>query len=229
MASKDLKVEDIAASLEKNLGVPKQKEKSAPLDTLISGILSQNTSDNNRDRAYASLRKRFPTWDDVLKAESRAIARAIRVGGLANQRARRIKGVLRWVRDSYGELSLDSICDMELTAATERLTALKGVGVKTARVVLLFACGLDVFPVDTHILRVSKRLGILPANCSAEKAHQIMGNLVPKGKAYSLHLNLIKLGRTLCRPRKPECGECPIAKWCDYGRDKAHLSMQGAK
>lgn len=225
MSAKGRRVRAVALKLERSWGAPKRKRRN-PLDTLISGILSQNTNDNNRDRAYASLRERFPTWDDVLRADSRAIARAIRVAGLANQRARRIKAVLRWVRSSYGELRLDSICDMSPVEATDRLTALKGVGVKTARVVLLFACGMDLFPVDTHILRVSKRLGFLPARCSSERAHRIMGGLVPRGKAHSLHLNLIRLGRTVCKPGRPRCGTCPIARWCDYPRDRSYRSMQ---
>lgn len=219
------RIGSIIGALERSFGVPKWRGKRPVLETLISGILSQNTNDRNRDRAYELLRERFPKWEDVLRARSGSVAAAIRVGGLANQRAKRIKGLLSWVKETYGGFDLQFICEMEPEEATGLLLPLKGVGIKTVRVVLLFACGKDVFPVDTHILRVSRRLGLLPPNCSAWKAHQIMGGLVPGRRAYSFHLNLIRLGRVICKPRGPLCWECPISRWCGHGRDLSGKSQ----
>lgn len=218
LGRRERRIGSIIGALERSFGVPRWQGRRPVLETLISGILSQNTNDRNRDRAYALLRERFPRWEDVLEASPRRVAAAIRVGGLANQRANRIRGLLSWAKETYGGFDLQFICEMEPEEATELLLTLKGIGIKTVNVVLLFACGKDVFPVDTHILRVSKRLGLIPANCSAWKAHQTMGGLVPRRRAYSFHLNLIRLGRILCKPRGPRCWECPISKWCDYGR-----------
>jgi len=181
---------------------------------LIGTILSQNTNDLNRDRAFASLRGRFATWEEVLEGRRREIARAIRVGGLAEQKSGRIKEILRWLKETRGELSLDFICRMRKGEAIETLRSLPGVGPKTAAVVLLFACGKEVFPVDTHIHRVTRRLGLVPESASAEKAHEVMGELVPRGAAYRLHLNMIRLGRAICHPRRPRCDECPLEEVC---------------
>ncbi|MFC1715999.1 endonuclease III domain-containing protein [Candidatus Poribacteria bacterium] len=208
------KVRDIDDILEKELGIPERWSKKDPLSSLVQTILSQNTNDNNSGRAYSNLREHFPSWEDVLKADAEEIADAIRVGGLANQKSVRIKGVLKWLKDTYGELNLDFICDMEPEEATDMLLKLKGVGLKTINVMLCFACEKDVFPVDTHILRITKRLDLVPENATADKAHEIMGKLFPEGKAFSLHVNLIGFGRAVCHARKPECEGCPLIKHC---------------
>ena len=208
------KVRDIDEILEKEFGIPERGGDRDPLSSLVRTILSQNTNDNNSGRAYSNLRERFPSWEDVLEADAEEIADVIRVGGLANQKSVGIKGVLEWLRDTYGELNLDFICDMEPGEAIEVLLKLKGVGLKTINVTLCFACGKDVFPVDTHILRITKRLALVPENASADKAHEIMGKLFPEGKAFSLHMNLIRFGRTTCHARKPECEGCPLIKHC---------------
>lgn len=208
------KLAEINRILEQEFGILERREDEDPLSSLVHTILSQNTNDTNSGRAYANLRERFPSWEDVLKAEAEEIADVIRVGGLANQKSVRIKGVLEWLRDTYGELNLDFICDMETAEAIQMLLKLKGVGLKTINVMLCFSCGKDVFPVDTHILRVTKRLGLVPANASADRAHEIMGQLFPEGKAFSLHMNLIRFGRAVCHARKPECEGCPLIKYC---------------
>ena len=208
------KVREINDILEKGFGIPERRGDRDPLDTLVNTILSQNTNDTNRDRAYSTLRERFPSWGDVLAADAEEIADAIRVGGLANQKSVRIKNVLAWIKDTYGELNVDFICDMEPAEVIKTFSKLKGIGLKTMNVVLAFACGRDVFPVDTHILRISKRLALVPANASADKAHEIMGQLFPKGKAFSLHINLIRFGRTICHSRKPECRGCQLIEYC---------------
>ena len=208
------KVSEINDILEKDLGIPERWHDRSTLDSLIRTILSQNTTDTNSDRAFSNLKERFPEWENVLDADTEEIADLIRVGGLANQKAARIKNVLAWIKENYGELNIDFICDMETEEVIETFLRLKGIGLKTINVVLSFACGKDVFPVDTHILRITKRLDIVPKNVSADDAHEIMGKLFPKGKAYSLHVNLIRFGRTICHARKPECRVCPLIDYC---------------
>jgi endonuclease-3 len=208
------KVEEINDILEDIFGIPEQRKDVNPLDSLIETILSQNTNDVNRNKAYSTLRERFPSWDDLLEADVKDIADAIRVGGLANKKSIRIKEALLWIKNNYGELNIDFICDMEPEDAIETFTKLKGVGLKTMKVVLAFACGKDVFPVDTHILRISKRLDLVADNASADKAHEVMGQLFPEGKAYSLHINMIRFGRNICHARKPECKSCPLIDYC---------------
>ena len=143
------KVRDIDKILEEELGIPERWGHKDPLSSLVQTILSQNTNDNNSGRAYDNLREQFPSWEEVLEADAEEIADAIRVGGLANQKSVSIKGALKWLKDTYGELNLDFICDMNTDDAMEMLLKLKGVGLKTVNVMLCFACHKDVFPVDT--------------------------------------------------------------------------------
>ncbi len=184
-----------------------------PLDVLVKTVLSQNTSDGNRDRAYQGLRGRFPSWERVMTADPRDIEEAIRPGGLGRQKSVRIKRMLQSIKQREGKLDLKRVCKMETQDALEYLYSFKGVAEKTAAVVLLFSCQKPVFPVDTHILRVSKRLGLLPVKADARKAHALMGELVPPEAAYRLHLNFIEHGRKICRP-KPMCGECTLNTRC---------------
>ncbi len=213
------KAEFISDTLEGLLGVPTRDGAGDVLECLILTILSQNTTDVNRDRGYAELKDRFPTWEAVLQADVKAIAVAIRLAGLGNQKSRTIKDFLSWLKTERGELSLEFIHDMETEAALELLCQHKGIGIKTACVTLSFACGREVFPVDTHILRISKRLGLIPSNCSAEKAHQMLPPIVPEGKAYPFHMNLIYFGRQICDARKPLCERCPLTHHCLYYKD----------
>ena len=216
------KAEFISDTLERLLGVPTRDGAGDVLACLILTILSQNTTDVNRDKGYAELKARFPTWEDVLHADVTAIATAIRLAGLGNQKSRTIKNFLSWLKTEHGELSLEFIHNMETEAALELLCQHKGIGIKTACVTLSFACGREVFPVDTHILRISKRLGLVPANCSAEKAHQVLPPIVPEGKAYPFHMNLIYFGRQICDARKPLCERCPLTQHCLYYKDNLH-------
>jgi len=209
------KVEKVSDTLENIFSVPNRGEVE-PLDCLIRTILSQNTNDVNRDRAYDNLRECFPTWEDVLSADVSEIEEKIRVGGLSNQKSERIKNFLNQLQLEKGTLSLDFINELETNAAVEFLCQYKGIGVKTAYVTLAFAFGRDVFPVDTHVLRISKRLGFIPDNCTAEKAHELMAPLVPQGKAFSFHMNLIRFGRQICHARNPKCGECTVTDYCLY-------------
>ncbi len=183
---------------------------------LVATMLSQNTSDRNSNRAYRELRRRFPGWQSVANAGLPALRAAIRVGGMANQKAPRIRGALRIIREQYGRYSLAALRRMPDEEAIDRLTALEGVGVKTAACVLLFSLGRDVFPVDTHVHRVCHRLGLVPPCPTPEKTFAAMRDLVPPGKAYSLHTNMIRFGRRICRSASPRCDRCPLFHECVY-------------
>jgi endonuclease III len=213
-ADSRVKVRKIARLLERKFGVPQEEVAGDPLDTLILTILSQNTNDQNRDRAYQGLKKNFPQWDRVLRSDVRKLVQAIRPGGLAQQKARRIKEILTWIEKQYGELSLITLNRMNSEEIKAALGRLKGVGPKTIHCLLLFGLGREAFPVDTHILRVGKRLGFIPEKMDAEKAHSWMAPLVPEGKSLSLHINLIRLGRSLCKANHPRCADCFLRKEC---------------
>ena len=211
-----IELEFLTQELERHLGVPRLTSGRNALNALIMTILSQNTNDKNRDLAFRRLKEKFPRWQLALKAGAKAIEGTIRPGGLSNQKAQRIHRILRWLKKKYGELSLDFICSIPVDEAMDTLLSLKGVGVKTASVVLLFACGHQLFPIDTHIYRVLKRLGIIPPKTTAEKAFYLLADKIPSGKALSLHLNLIKFGRTICQARKPKCPQCLLREHCHF-------------
>lgn len=207
----------IVQNLERTYGEPKLKAKSDPLDMLIQIILSQATSDANSDRTFQNLKSTFKSWSDVLKADTEKIADTIRMGGLANQKAKVIKELLSQIKEKTGSLSLEFVQDMTDEEARAYLQEFRGIGPKTVACTLLFACHKEVFPLDTHIFRVLKRVGVLPQKISDVKAHILLDKLVPHKKFYSLHVNLIRLGRKICRPQEPLCDECPIVEYCDYG------------
>ena len=207
-------------NLERAYGVPENRRASDPLDMLIKIVLSQATSDTNSDRTFAALKRRFPTWDAVLRAREATLAATIRSGGLANQKAAVIRGLLRQIKERHGALDLSFVHDLSTAAAVRYLSGFRGIGPKTIACTLLFACRKEVFPLDTHIFRILRRVGLIPQKCTDARAHEIMNRLVPRGKFYSFHVNLIRHGRTLCRPREPLCQRCPIVEYCDYGNDK---------
>jgi len=187
-----------------------------PVDELVSTILSQNTSDTNRDRAYTSLRRRFRTWEQVRDAKPRDVIAAIRVGGLANQKGPRIQTVLREISAERHSLDLSFLSSMPLQEARAWLTRFHGVGPKTAAIVLQFSLGMPAFPVDTHIYRVTGRIGLRPPKMSVEQAHAHLERLFKPETYYAAHLNLIRLGRQVCHPRKPDCPRCPVRDVCAY-------------
>ena len=188
-----------------------------PLEELILTILSQNTSDVNRDRAWAALQTRYPTWEAMARARPRQVAAAIRPGGLANVKAPRIVAVLREIRAREGGFDLswmDGASDREIS---EYLMSLPGVGPKTVACVLAFSLGRPALPVDTHVHRVAERLGMLPAGSPAARAHTILAELVPPRLRISMHVGLIRHGRALCRAGRPRCEQCPIFDLCPSG------------
>lgn len=190
-----------------------------PVGELVSTILSQNTNDVNRDRAYSQLRKRFPTWEAVRDAATAEIQKAIRPAGLANSKGLAIQRALRHISEERDEISLDFLAEMPLHEARKWLTNLNGVGPKTAAVVLLFSFNRPVFPVDTHVHRVSRRLGLIGPRVSREKAHDLLEALLPPETYYAFHLNLITHGRRVCHARRPRCEGCPLLPLCDYGQE----------
>jgi len=204
--------------LEATFGRPRLDRSLPPLDELILTILSQNTNDLNRDRAFHALRQRFPTWGSVLEAKPDRIEAAIRSGGLARIKSRVIQDVLRRVAQEQGRLDLDVLKRMPAEEARRYLSGFRGVGDKTACCVLLFACGHAAFPVDTHIHRVARRVGWVPSGATPATSHSVLAGLIPSSRYLVAHLNLITLGRRLCRPRDPDCPACPLRRTCRHAR-----------
>ena len=197
-------------------GYPEWSSQVAPLDVLVGTILSQNTNDQNRDRAYEALRRRYPTWEAVRDAPEAEVVEAIRLAGLAKQKGPRIQQILREISLEHGSLTLDFLNDMPAEDARAWLLKFKGVGPKTAAIVLLFALDKPAFPVDTHIYRVTGRLGLRPPNMNVEQAHGFLEKLFPVDTYAAAHLNLIRLGRAICFARRPDCPACPLTDLCVY-------------
>jgi endonuclease-3 len=187
-----------------------------PLSELILTILSQHTSDTNRDRAFKQMRDRYPTWEEVRDVPTTELADAIRPGGLANIKAPRIQEVLRQIGEERGELNLDFLFDMPPDQAKAWLSGFKGVGPKTAACVLMFACGMPVLPVDTHVYRVSRRLGLIDERASAEKAHDLLEAMLEPEQRYPFHIHMITHGRRVCKAQRPLCELCVVCEWCSY-------------
>ncbi len=200
-------------------GQPTWRNPLPPVDELISTILSQNTNDINRDRAFESLRQRFPSWEAIRDADPDAVVAAIRTAGLANQKGPRIQQVLREISDERASLDLNFLQDLPLEEARAWLMRFKGVGPKTAAIVLLFSMGRPAFPVDTHIYRVTGRIGLRPEKMSVEDSHTHLEKLFPPEAYYAAHLNIIRLGREICVARKPACQRCPLCRLCKYAKN----------
>ncbi len=210
------KVQDVYQRLVQVYGEPTLQTQADPLSTLVNTILSQNTNDHNRDIAFSQLRERFPTWAAVRDAPTEAIIEAIRPAGLAPSKGPRIQNVLQVLTDTQETLSLEFLREWSLEEARDWLLDLKGVGPKTAAIVLLFALGRPAFPVDTHVHRVSLRLGLIPDSTSRKKAHTLLEDYVPTNLYYPFHMNMIQHGRARCRARAPQCEDCVLKDLCKY-------------
>ena len=223
MATDNLKNKalQIRTTLIDNYGHPVWRNPLSPLDELVSTILSQNTNDVNRDRAFDSLIKSFPDWESVRDAPQDEVIAAIRIAGLANQKGPRIQKVLSQITNERGELSIDFLADMSVEDAKSWLMRFKGVGPKTAAIVLLFSLDQHAFPVDTHVYRVSGRLGLLPDKMSVDAAHTHLEHVFLEQHYYDVHLNIIRLGREVCHARKPKCPICPVRQHCSYWKDNS--------
>ena len=191
--------------------------KGPVLDELIATILSQNTSDANSGAAFDRLRDRFADWDAVRRAPVASIVQAIRQAGLANRKAPRIRAILRQIYRERGVLSLDFLCCLPTTEAYAYLRRFPGVGPKTAACVLLFACGQRILPVDTHVHRLSRRLGLIGPRTGAEQAHEELARQVPAPRVLDFHIQLIRHGRSVCLARSPRCRECVLVDRCPEG------------
>jgi endonuclease III len=199
-------------------GIPPWEPGGDPLGELVATILSQHTSDINSERAYRQLRSIFPTWEQVRDAPVEDVIEAIRSGGLAQQKAQRIQQILRILTERLdgAPLTLDTLGEMPLDDALAWLRGLPGVGPKTAACVMLFSLGKPAFPVDTHVWRVTKRLGLIGPYESAEDAHVTLQALIPPEWRHTMHIDLIRHGRQICYARKPACFRCPISSDCRY-------------
>jgi endonuclease-3 len=197
-------------------GEPLWRNPLPPVDELVSTILSQNTNDINRDRAFEALKRKYPDWESVRDANSAEVIATIRVAGLANQKGPRIQQVLRAITAERGSLDLSFLGDLPLEEARSWLTKFNGVGPKTAAIVLCFSLNRPAFPVDTHIYRVTGRIGLRPDKMTVEQAHPYLESLFPPESFYAAHLNIIRLGREICAARKPNCPICPVRALCDY-------------
>jgi endonuclease-3 len=222
------KVKQIADLLEGHLGRPsKPRGRSNPLDTLIATLLSQNTNDQNSYRAWLSLRREFPSWEQVVSAPRQAVAKSIEVGGLKNQKARRIQTILRSIHRERGSYDLGFLKGRTNEEIMSYLMSMKGIGTKTAACVLVFSLGRDVFPVDTHIHRICNRLGLVKTK-SADDTYDGMRDIVPQGRAYSFHVNLIRFGRETCKAGKPLCGECVLFDQCVFPEKERFAATNGS-
>jgi endonuclease-3 len=206
----------VIQNLRATYGRPKRTPGLDPLDVLIETILSQSTTRINSQRAFDSLKQRFADWGQARRARRATIEAAIHCGGLAEQKSQRIKQLLTDIYERQGSLDLSFLCTAPLAEAREFLSRLKGVGPKTIACTLLFACNRPVFPIDVHIFRIARRLGLIPERSSDQAAHSLMEAMIPPAQYYETHMNLIKHGRTICRPQNPACERCCLIDYCQY-------------
>ncbi|HKS41563.1 MAG TPA: endonuclease III [Blastocatellia bacterium] len=206
----------IIQNLKAVYGVPQCEPDLDPLDVLIHTILSQSTTNVNSQRAFESLKQRFPDWESARRARVTSIETAIKSGGLARQKSIRIKQLLNEIYERRGSLDLTFLATAPIEEATEFLSSFKGVGPKTIACTLLFACNRSIFPIDTHIFRIARRLALIPEKCSDEEAHRLMTAMIPDGRFYEIHVNIIRHGRKVCRPQNPLCEQCCLVEYCHY-------------
>lgn len=216
MESTKARALEVCRRLQDAYGQPEWRNPLPALDELVSTILSQNTNDVNRDRAFESLRATFPNWEAVRDADPDLVIEAIRTAGLANQKGPRIQRVLQQITQERGELDLEFLRAWPAEDVFDWLIRFKGVGPKTASIVMLFSLNKPAFPVDTHVYRVTGRLGIRAEETSVAKAHQTLAEIFPESQYYAAHLNLIRHGREVCHARNPECQRCVLKDICVY-------------
>jgi endonuclease-3 len=204
----------VLALLKEDQGTVTWQRRYPPIDELVVTILSQHTSDLNAERAYQSLRKTFPHWEAVADAPLARVEEAIRSSGLARQKAPRIQETLRRIRALRGNLDIEFLGTLPLEEAKAWLRQLPGVGPKTAAVLLSFAMGMDALPVDTHVHRVTRRLGLIGAKVTAEKAHGLLEAQVPPKDRFAFHVYLINHGRRICKALRPMCDVCVLRAIC---------------
>jgi len=207
-------IEEVIELLEQEYGPRRWQPDRNPIDVLIGTILSQNTSDANSGRAFASLKASFDSWEAVASAPAEHIAQVIKSGGLSQIKSVRIKQALEQIEKEQGRISLDSLKAKTMAEAEDYLMRLPGVGHKTARCVLLFSLGKPSLPVDTHVFRVAKRLGLIDSKTSIEKAHSLLQEQIPPSQVYQFHVHMIEHGRRICHARQPRCDRCILSDIC---------------
>src|SRR5690349_1227775 len=215
-------IREVQRRLRAHQGAFIPKPRLAVIDEVVATVLSQHTSDVNSERAFARLKERFPTWEQVADAPATEIADAIRCGGIADQKARRIKQILAAIEEREGRIDLGRLHDLGDAAVETYLLSLPGVGPKTAACVLVFSMGRAAFPIDTHVHRIVTRLGWVPGNATADKAHRLLASRVPADIRYDLHVAMITHGRTVCRAQRPCCDGCVLRDLCAYGSATGH-------
>lgn len=226
LLSPEEKVGKVYDALASYYGELEWRPANDPLSELVLTILSQHTSDLNSFRAFAAMRERFPNWEEARDAPVDELAEAIRTGGLANVKAPRIQEVLREISEQRPDLNLDFLYETPIEEARAWLMSFRGVGPKTAACVLMFACGMPVMPVDTHVHRVTVRIGLISPRTDAAKAHIELEALVEPDRRYNFHVYTITHGRQICHAQNPLCEKCVVARWCDY---YAHTVAGGRK
>jgi len=212
-------IAEVIELLEQEYGPREWKPDRDPVDVLIGTILSQNTSDTNSGRAFACLKASFDCWETVAVAPVERVAQVIQAGGLFRIKAVRIKQVLEQIEKEQGRISLDSLQSMNMAEAEDYLMRLPGVGHKTASCVLLFSLGKPSLPVDTHVFRVARRLGLVDSSVSVEKAHGLLQAQIPPSKVYQVHIHMIEHGRRICHARRPCCHSCILTGTCPSSVD----------
>lgn len=222
------KIITILSLLNKAYGARPPFKKTDPVDELVRTILSQNTTDKNSLKAYAVLKLNLKSWDDLLKTPTRNIEQYIKHAGLAKIKADRIKSVLAEIKRREGSLNLANLTRLDIQDSLEYLKSLKGVGPKTAACVLLFSFGKPIMPVDTHIFRVTKRLGLIDKKSSIEEAHKQLSVIVPKDLIYQFHLGIIEHGRKTCIAQTPRCGVCVVYRLCEFKKKTFYRKRRDA-
>lgn len=210
------RMRQVKERLHERFGTPSWHVELPAVDELVCTILSQNTNDINRDKAYEALKEHYPSWEAVRDADPAELQYVIRIAGLANQKGPNIQAALQEITEERGEISLDWLKEKSSKEARDWLVTLRGVGPKTAAIVMVFSLGMPAFPVDTHIYRVTGRIGLRPKELDVTKTHTYMEQVADPADFGSLHLNLIDLGREICQARKPKCGLCPISDLCQF-------------
>jgi endonuclease III len=213
------KIPYVLQNLRAVYGVPETEQNLDPLACLVETILSQSTTNINSRRAFASLKQRYPDWESARRARPSSIEVTIRSGGLARQKAVTIKRLLNEIYTRCGSLDLSFLRTAPLEEARQFLSSFKGVGPKTVACVLLFSCARPVFPIDTHIFRIARRLALIPPKGPDEEAHRRMESILPEARYYEAHINFIRHGRAVCRPQNPRCEQCCLVEYCEYYRE----------
>lgn len=226
-------VAELLDRLEAIYGSPRMISRFDPMEELVSCILSQHTSDANSFPAFTRLRETYPDWQDVFDAGPEHLANTIRNAGLANQKSKSIIACLKAIKERTGEYDLEPLRQMPMLEARAWLMSLPGVGPKTASIVLCFSFGKGAIPVDTHVYRVSWRIGLIPEDLGENKAHDALLQLVPEELAFRFHVAFIQHGRHICKAPLPLCEKCPVTDMCRWyqkgGPAKRALQLKKAR